>query len=52
MLGYGLANSYVQRYSVENIIYSFLNRCIISNLPYLIGIKIIINKKINLNIKY
>ena len=46
MLGYGLANSYVQRYSVENIIYSFLNRCIISNLPYLIGIKIIINRDI------
>lgn len=44
MLGYGLANSYVQRFSVENIIYSFLNRCIISNLTYLLGLKIIINK--------
>lgn len=46
MLGYGLANAYVQRYCVENIIYSFLNRCIISNIPYLIGIKIIINRDI------
>ena len=47
MLGYGLANSYTQKFSVENIIYSFLNRCIISNLTYLLGIKIIINRNIN-----
>lgn len=47
MLGYGLANSYVQRFSVENIIYSFLNRCIISNLTYLLGLKIIINKNVD-----
>lgn len=45
MLGYGLANSYTQKFSVENLIYSFFNRSLIGNLTYLLGIKILINQK-------
>lgn len=47
MLGYGLANSYVQKFSIENIIVSFLNRMLIPNLTYFIGLKIFINRDLS-----
>lgn len=45
MLGYGFANSFIQRASLENIISSFLNRIILSMPEYFAALIIIINEK-------
>jgi hypothetical protein len=44
MLGYGLINYFVHKFSIENIIVSFLNRMVIPNTSYLVGLKILSTK--------
>lgn len=41
MLGYGLVNYSIHKFSIEGLIVAFLNRMVIPNASYLVGIKIL-----------
>jgi len=41
MLGYGLVNYFIHKFSIEGLIVAFLNRMVIPNASYLVGIKIL-----------
>jgi len=41
MLGYGLGNYFIHKFSIEGLIVAFLNRMVIPNASYLVGIKIL-----------
>ena len=47
MLGYGLVNYFIHKFSIENIIVSFLNRNVMPNLAYFVSLKVLSSTNIN-----